>query len=560
MSRENQGSLEEANALEEKRAKEKYEKALTELTNLGNKVITDFEDKNLKAVISDCEKIIRIAGSIRQTDIIIKYSRILEETKKVIEEKVAQEKARALEEKKAIKEQKAQEKARALEEKKALKEQKAQEKAKALDTKADFKEQQALEQIAQLEVQITGNRERNNLISVVNDCSTIITLAKSINRGGLVEKYSEILEEAKKVLEERIALERARALEEKKAIKEQKAQEKARALIEKKALKEQKAQEKARVLIEEKAIKEQKAQEKARALKEKKVIKEQKTQEKAKALDAKAALRKQHALEQIAQLEVQIAGNREGNDLILILNDCSTIITLAKSINRGDLVEKYSEILEKANKVLEEKKAQEKARALKEKRALKEQKAQEKTKALEEKRALKEAKVIKKKIKVKTLASLVIIGGILIILSSILDIILLFTIIYTNMSVTIGNESADTFFIFLYSNGSICAIGGILVIFGSVEHASENFRFGKTITGFGIAIGLIGSSTFLLVGIWAAILCGSLMTQLTMLILLFFGIGIIGIIIAFFSQKKIGRKKEGIMKSKYPKDEELLEK
>ena len=183
---------------------------------------------------------------------------------------------------------------------------------------------------------------------------------------------------------------------------------------------------------------------------------------------------------------------------------------------------------------------------------LEERKMLEKAKTLEEKRALKEAKVLEKKIKVKTIASLIITGGILIIFSSILDIILLFTMIYTNMSVTIGSETADTFFIFLYANGSMCALGGILVIFGSIEHASENYRFGKSITGFGIAIGLIGSSVFLLVGIWAAFLCGSLATLITMLILLFFGICIIGIILAFFSQKKIMGKKEEIIKSKYP--------
>ena len=181
--------------LEEKRDKEKYEKAMAQIIKLEEKVISDFEEKNLKAAASDCEKIIEITNLIDKKDIADKYSSILEETKKELEARKAREKEKALEEKKSLKEKKAQEKAEALEEKMKLKEQKVLEKQKALEEKTRLKEQKALEkqkaleekkglkvqkaldQIAQLEEQIAINHEKGNLILVVKDCENLTKIA-----------------------------------------------------------------------------------------------------------------------------------------------------------------------------------------------------------------------------------------------------------------------------------------------------------------------------------------------------------------------------------------------
>ena len=524
-------ALEKKKALKDSEAQEK-EKALTEKRALREQKEYDFtlkripileeiiknnlKNDNLKAVIRDCEKIIELANLVNNEDLKEKYSAILASAKEEVETRKANRSDKTLEEKQASKERKLQEKTKALADKKALDE-----------IKAQVKHDQILGHIAELEEDVKIYQENDNTPALVSDCEKIIDLANSINKLDLVEKYTNILEDARKELGAIKAHENAKTLEEKQALKEKKAQEKARAQATKKALKERKAQEKAKIFADKRALDEKKAQE-----------------------------RNDQTLKQIAELEESVKINQEIDNVSAIVSECEKIINLANSISKEVLGEKYTVILEDARKQLESRKAQEKAKALEEKQTLKEKKAQEKAKLHEEKSAP------TKNVINKPMMILNIIGGLFMIVSGIANIILLFNMIYSNIIPIIGIETADTFFIFLYVNACICIIGGILVIFGSLEVISNYFKPGKSLISFGLTVDLIGSMMLLLVGLWAGTLCGSLAAFIISSIWIYFGISVVAILLAIVSLIKIGEREEEIPKTYYVgiKKDKVIEK
>ncbi len=288
-------------------------------------------------------------------------------------------------------------------------------------------------------------------------------------------------------------------------------------LDKKQALKEQKAIEKLKAqdeklireaLNREEMLKKKKARDEQRAIK--KELKDQRALEKQKAREeknARKALIKEKALEEKKTRDEQLA------------------------IERANVQEE--------KQVLKEQKALENQKALEEKQARKAQAAIEKAKTLEERRALKaldKGDTKKKQI-------ICILGGALMIFSSIANILLLFTTIYGNITITSGAESADTFFIFLYVNGYICLVGGVLVILGTVE-------IQKPLIIFGIVIDLIGAVMFLLVGFWAASLCGDFMIVIIGFACIFFGINMLGVLLSFYSQKNLEVSKGDLLKTK----------
>ncbi len=363
--------------------------------------------------------------------------------------------------------------------------------------KAKNKNDKELERLKKLEEKIKIDVKYDDLKAIIADCEKIIPLAKTLRKRDLVKKYSDLLEKTKKRIADQITLEKKLSEEEKKALEEKRALEKQKALEEKQALKEKRALEKVKALEEKEAIGAQKVNareknlEEKQALKEKKKLAKQKAQDEKNALKEKKRLEKQKALEEKKALEAQ----------------------------------------EKA-RLLEEKKVRD------EQEALEKQKALEKQRRQEEKRARREQQAWEPRIKkIKIICYL---GAILMIISAIANISLVFTTIYRNIIVTITGESSETFFIFLYCNGCISMLGGILVIFGSIEMQEE-------LIGFGIATYLLGSVMFLLVGIWAGYLCGDLYISIIIYAIISFSIGFIGVLLAISSKKRIERIKNEYM-------------
>jgi hypothetical protein len=134
--------------------------------------------------------------------------------------------------------------------------------------------------------------------------------------------------------------------------------------------------------------------------------------------------------------------------------------------------------------------------------------------------------------------------------------------IYINITPIIGIETADTFFIFLYVNGCICIIGGILVIFGSLEANSNYFKTGKPLISFGLSIDLIGTIMLLIVGLWAGRLCGSFAALIINSIWIYFAISVVAILLTIGALIKIEENEEQIPKTYYTslKKEKVIEK
>ena len=136
--------------------------------------MTNFQENDtLPAVVSDCEKIIKLANSVSRDDLTERYSAILEDTKKEIEARKAQE-----------------------------------------------KQENALKRISTLEENIKINREIENLKAIISDDQKIIKIAESINRDDIVRNYSGALDDTKREIKDKRAREKAKVSEEKIASKE----------------------------------------------------------------------------------------------------------------------------------------------------------------------------------------------------------------------------------------------------------------------------------------------------------------------------------------------------
>ncbi|MFX0070535.1 MAG: hypothetical protein ACFFAO_05525 [Candidatus Hermodarchaeota archaeon] len=496
-------------------SQEKFNKTMATIEKLDEKIKVAKEYDNLKDIPSNCEKIIKLAESINRRDLMKKYKDLSDETQKEIERKKAHEKAMAIEEKKAL----------------------AKQKEKESYEKATM-------QIAQLEEKIKNEIENDNLKAAISDCEKIIEIANLIDNKNIADKYSGILEKLEKGLEAQEARERELAIKSKEVLKKRKAEQKRKALEAKAALKRQKAEQKQKELDVKKKLKRQKAKEKQKtseaeeALKKQKALEEQEAlqrqkEEERKKLEIEKALKAEkekekenEILEQIAKLENNVRYNQKNANLDAVIKDCKKIIKLANSIDRDDIAGKYRTILNDTQILLQERKTVEKQRVT------------------EEKETIGYRTTIKEIIANYFLIILCIVGGLLIIISATLDIILLISTIYPNINVDIiiANvrlETRDTFFIFLLINACICIVSGLLIILGSIGLISNKLLFGRAVIIYGIFIVLIGAPSILIVGTWAGFLSGNYASWIIIHICIYFIICLVGVVLIDFALWRI---------------------
>ncbi len=397
---EKQKSLEQAKVFAKKKEQESYEKAMAQIAKLEEKIKTDREAGNLKVAINDCEKIINIANLIDKYEFIVKYSKLLENLGNELEAKEAREREMAIKSKEVIKKQKAEKKRNALEAKEALKKQKAEEKQKSLEAKEAAKRQKAEEKQNALEAKEALKKQKEE------EKRKALEAEEALKKQKAEEERQNALEAEEALKKQKAEEEKQNALEAEEVLRKQKAEEERQKTLEaEETLKKQKAEEERQKTLEaEETLKKQKAmkeEEKRKALEAEEALKKQKVleEEKRKALEAEKAIKAQQEkerekkiLEQIAALEKSVRKNQKNDILNAVVSDCKQIINLANSIDRGDIAEKYRKIMDDALKSLEERKAQEKQKALEAKEAAKKQKAEEKQKGLEAKKALKDKK------------------------------------------------------------------------------------------------------------------------------------------------------------------------
>ncbi len=380
---------------------------------------------------------------------------------------------------------------REIEQRKAKEKQMALEETKSIAKRKEKESyDKAMAQIANLEEKIKTDRANGNLKAAITDCEKIINIANLIDKEDFIVKYSKLYENLSNELEAKEARERKMAIKSKEALKRQKTEKKRKKLEAKRALKEQKKREKEKLHKEKEKLKEQ------------------------------------QILEKIEFLEENVRINQKSDSLEVIVSDCRQIIKLANSIDREDIAEQYGRILEDTQTEIEKRKAEEILTTL----AVKE--------------TVDSRLIYKEVISNKFLIYLCIIGGILIIIHAVLNIMLLISTIYTNMVVdirilNIRLETRDTFFIFLFINACVCIVSGSLIIVGSIGLFSNKILFGRAMIIYGIFIALMGAPSLLIVGIWAGSLSGNFAPYIMIYVFIYFIICLVGVVFIDFALWRI---------------------
>jgi hypothetical protein len=93
---------------------------------------------------------------------------------------------------------------------------------------------------------------------------------------------------------------------------------------------------------------------------------------------------------------------------------------------------------------------------------------------------------------------LCIIGGILMIISSVVGSISFFELVFSEISAEVGEDAANILSIILQILAYIAMGGGISVIIGALIVAMNHYRLGKFIIGLGAGMGLISLIIFLI--------------------------------------------------------------
>jgi hypothetical protein len=96
---------------------------------------------------------------------------------------------------------------------------------------------------------------------------------------------------------------------------------------------------------------------------------------------------------------------------------------------------------------------------------------------------------------------LCIIGGILMIISSVIGSISFFELVFSEISTEVGEDAANILSIILQILAYIAMGGGISVIIGALIVAMNHYRLGKFIIGLGAGMGLISLIIFLITSI-----------------------------------------------------------
>ncbi len=200
---------------------EKMDDVAKEISRLKESVSNDLENDDLTATISDCEKIIELSKVIEDDSTAAEYSKIIDETRKKIEERKDSLERTLAEltdlEREVVNNRDGKDYSEALsncekivqlagivenqeliEKYTKLKEEIGREKA-AEEGKLD----DISKEISMLKECVNNDLENEDLTAIISDCEKIIELSKTIEDDSTLAEYSKIIDETNKKIEER---------------------------------------------------------------------------------------------------------------------------------------------------------------------------------------------------------------------------------------------------------------------------------------------------------------------------------------------------------------------
>jgi len=320
-------------------AKDDYEKGMAQIEKLKERVKANQKAGNLEEVIIDCKKIVEIADRIGQGPIKREYTKILDQTKKLLE---ALKDLERLE--KQIKMHRANEDYgealklcdEAIEIAKSIKRQDLVDKFTQLKEEI---EKEALNKIEELEKDYEQKMEAEDWEGAISDCIRIIKIAEGIGRSDIAEKYSKLRDELKSRIADMKEMTDKIQKELDELIKEFEKNRKQKNFNE--ALKNcGKIIELAESIDKQAIVK-----------KYKKFYDEINKQLE----DMEAAEAEALQMQQLEALIKEFDKNRKEGNLKEALKTCQEIIELAESLNKKDIVKKYKKLYEDISKELAEK-------------------------------------------------------------------------------------------------------------------------------------------------------------------------------------------------------------
>ncbi len=132
---------------------------------------------------------------------------------------------------------------------------------------------------------------------------------------------------------------------------------------------------------------------------------------------------------------------------------------------------------------------------------------------------------------------LCIIGGILMIIGSVIGSITFFETLFDLIEADVGEDVAKIVSLVIQILGYIAMAGGISVIVGSLIVAMDHYRLGKFIIGIGAGMGLISLLIFLITGIVE----GSILEELDQIVTetIHGSYGFLGVILTIIARMKL---------------------
>ncbi len=132
---------------------------------------------------------------------------------------------------------------------------------------------------------------------------------------------------------------------------------------------------------------------------------------------------------------------------------------------------------------------------------------------------------------------LCIIGGILMIISSVIGSVAFFETLFSYIEADVGEDVAKIVSLVIQILAYIAIGGGISVIIGSIIVAMDHYRLGKFIIGIGAGMGLISLLIFLITGIVE----GSILEELDQIVTetIHGSYGFLGVILTIIGRMKL---------------------
>ncbi len=137
-----------------------------------------------------------------------------------------------------------------------------------------------------------------------------------------------------------------------------------------------------------------------------------------------------------------------------------------------------------------------------------------------------------------------VLGGILMVLGSILGSTAFFAAIFELASKHVNKEVALVLSWILVIFSYIAMGGGFSVIVGAIIVAKNHYKLGKLVIAIGTGLGLIGLIIFVITGIITGTLDSTLMTNIFALIALNGGFGFVGVLLTILGRRKLKHDKE----------------